>query len=130
MALRSIVFLHLIFACRVFPNPLPSAIVQRIRGLSSAVDVEDIDVGGFDRVDDEIEEKHGIAGDNGDKVEEGMANDEIGEIHDDVGERGQEVEVEVDVYVGVAIEVEVVESRTFSVKEHILLMLPCASEIA
>ena len=91
--------------------------------MSSAVDVEDIDVGGVDRVDDEIEEKHGIAGDNGDRVEEGMANDEIGEIHDDVGEGGEEV------YVEVVIEV-LVGSRTFSVKEHILLILPCASEIA
>ena len=66
------------------------------------IDVGEIDVG---IVDDEVEielgEKHGIAGDNGDKVEGGIANDEIGEIHDVVGE-GDEVEVEV--YVGVAID--------------------------
>ena len=111
---------------------MPSAILQRIRGLNDETSTAEVDTGieEVGIVDDEEEEKHGIAGDTGDKVEDGIANDEIGEIHDDVGERGEEVGVEVEVYVGIAIEVEVVGSRTFSVKEHILLMLPCASEIA
>ena len=99
------------------------------------IGIEEVDVEvDVDIVDDEvvlqIEEKHGITGDTGDKVGANKVDDEIGEIHDAVGEGGEEVDVEVEVYVGVAIEVEVVESRTFSVKEHILLMLPCASEIA
>ena len=81
------------------------------------IDVGEVEVG---KVDDEIGE---INGGTGDKVEEGIANDEIGEKHDDVGEGGEEV------YVEVVIEV-LVGSRTFSVKEHILLILPCASEIA
>ena len=92
------------------------------------VGIEEVDV---DIVDDEVEveigEKHGIAGDDEGKVGEGIADDVIGEKHDDVGERGEEV------YVGVievlVVEVLVAGSRTFSVKEHIRLML-LPSEIA
>ena len=83
--------------------PLPSAILQRICGLKVQMSTAEVVIGieEVGIVDDEEEEKHGIAGDIGDKVEDGIANDEIGEIHDVVGE-GDEVEVEV--YVGVAID--------------------------
>ena len=123
------------FACRSFLKPLPSAIRQRIRGLKVSISTAEIVVGieevEVDIVDDEVEveigEKHGIAGDDEGKVGEGIADDVIGEKHDDVGERGEEV------YVGVievlVVEVLVVGSRTFSVKEHIRrILLP--SEIA
>ena len=123
------------FACRSFLKPLPSAIRHRIRGLKVSISTAEIVVGieevEVDIVDDEVEveigEKHGIAGDDEGKVGDGIANEEIGEKHDAVGERG------VEVYVGVVIEVLVVEvlagSRTFSVKEHIRrILLP--SEIA
>ena len=87
--------------------------LQRIRGLKVAVSTAEIVIGigevyvevEVDIVDDEvevqIEEKHGITGDTGDKVGANKVDDEIREIHDVVGE-GDEVEVEV--YVGVAID--------------------------
>ena len=75
------------------------------------IDVGEVEVG---KVDDEIGE---INGGTEDKVGEGMANDKIGEIHDDVG--GWEVEVYVEV-VGVGVLV-----LGFSVNEHILLISPC-----
>ena len=53
-----------------------------------------------------------------------MANDGIGEKHDDVGEGGGEVCVEV-----LIVEVLDAGSWTFSVKEHILLIV-LPSEIA
>ena len=72
-------------------------IVIGIEEVDVEVEVDIVD----NEVEVQIEEKHGITGDTGDKVGANKVDDEIGEIHDVVGE-GDDVEVEV--YVGVAID--------------------------